>query len=196
MPQASLFDDLAPSPGALPEGLQYKAGFLSEAEEASLIALVNQLPLKEARYKSYTARRKVVSYGGRFDYDTNELLPSAELTETLHPLRDKVAEWAGVAPEMLAHTLVAEYAPGTPLGWHRDVPDFEEVFGVSLGGEAVLRFRPYPPDAPKREDIVKLAVAPRSVYAMRGTARWGWQHSVAPVDASRWSITFRTLRRG
>lgn len=196
MPQASLFDDLAPSPGGLPEGLQYKAGFLSEAEEASPIALVNQLPLKEARYKSYTARRKVVSYGGRFDYDTNELLPSGELIEALHPLRDKVAAWAGVAPEMLAHTLVAEYAPGTPLGWHRDVPDFEEVFGVSLGGEAVLRFRPYPPDAPKREDIVKLAVAPRSVYAMRGTARWGWQHSVAPVDASRWSITFRTLRRG
>jgi alkylated DNA repair dioxygenase AlkB len=69
--------------------------------------------------------------------------------------------------------LVAEYAPGTPLGWHRDVPDHEDVFGVSLGSTAVLRLRPYPPVAPKREDVVKLRAAPRSIYALRGPARWG-----------------------
>ena len=90
--------------------------------------------------------------------------------------------------------LVAEYAPGTPLGWHRDVPEHEEVFGVSLGSMAVLRFRPWPPTEPKRADVVKLRAAPRSIYAMRGPARWGWQHSVAPVDELRWSITLRTAR--
>ena len=90
--------------------------------------------------------------------------------------------------------LVAEYAPGTPLGWHRDVPEHEDVFGVSLGSTATLRFRPYPPVAPKRADVVKLRAAPRSIYAMRGPARWGWQHSVAPVDELRWSITMRTAR--
>jgi alkylated DNA repair dioxygenase AlkB len=195
MAQAGLFDDLAPSPGALPDGLVYQDGFLSAAEETALIALMARLPLQEARYKSYTARRRVVSYGSRFDYDANELLPSGELIEELHPLRARMAQWAGVAPEALAHVLVAEYLPGTPLGWHRDVPDFEEIFGVSMGGTALLRLRPYPPVRPKREDIIKLPVQPRSIYAMRGTARWGWQHSVAPVDATRWSITFRTLRR-
>jgi alkylated DNA repair dioxygenase AlkB len=91
--------------------------------------------------------------------------------------------------------LVAEYAPGTPLGWHRDVPNFEDVFGVSLGSPAVLRWRPYPPMDPKPRDIVRLTVAPRSVYAMRGPARWQWQHSVAPVEALRWAITFRTPAR-
>ncbi|HEX7687590.1 MAG TPA: 2OG-Fe(II) oxygenase, partial [Burkholderiaceae bacterium] len=90
----------------------------------------------------------------------------------------------------------AEYAPGTPLGWHRDVPEFEDVFGVSLGSPALLRFRPWPPDAPKRSDIVRLTAAPRSIYALRGPARWAWQHSVAPVEALRWSITFRTRRVG
>jgi alkylated DNA repair dioxygenase AlkB len=195
MPQAALFDDLAPSPGALPDGLVYQDGFLSAPEEAALIELIARLPLQEARYKSYTARRRVVSYGGRFDYDANELLPSGALIEELHPLRGRVAQWAGVAPEALAHVLVAEYLPGTPLGWHRDVPDFEDVYGVSLGSTALLRLRPYPPVRPKREDIIKLPVQPRSIYALRGTARWGWQHSVAPVDAARWSITFRTMRR-
>ena len=194
MHQEALFEDLLPSPGALPEGLEIQAEFLSRAEEALLIEVVRQLPLQEAKYKEYTARRRVVSYGGKFDYDSNELLPSSELIAALQPLRDRVAVWAGVKPEDLVHALVAEYAPGTPLGWHRDVPNFESVFSVSLGGSAVLRLRPYPPDKPRKEDVVKLTVSPRSIYALRGTARWGWQHSVAPVDELRWSITFRTAR--
>jgi alkylated DNA repair dioxygenase AlkB len=192
--QNDLFDDLPPPSAGWPPGLSYEAGFLSEAEEAGLIELVRRLPLAAARYKSYTARRRVLSYGGSFDYDDNRLLPAQPLIEALHPLRERVAAWAGVAAESLRHGLVAEYAPGTPLGWHRDVPDFAEVFGVSLGSAAQLRFRPYPPDRPRREDIVRLTVAPRSIYALRDAARWHWQHSVAPVAALRWSITFRTLR--
>lgn len=195
MVQTALFDTLPPSPGALPEGLAYEPAFLSPAEETDLIALVRSLPLQQAQYKAYVARRRVMSYGGRFDYDDNRLLPAEPLIEALHPLRDRVARWAGVAPDALVHTLVAEYAPGTPLGWHRDVPDFEAVFGVSLGSEALLRFRPYPPVQPRRADIVRLPAAPRSVYALRGPARWQWQHSVAPVPAWRWSVTFRTARR-
>ena len=152
------------------------------------------MPLQAAKYKDYTARRRVASFGGSYDYDANKLLPAQPLIEDLHPLRARVARWAGVAPESLAHVLVAEYAPGTPLGWHRDVPDHEDVFGVSLGSTAVLRLRPYPPVAPRREDVVKLRAAPRSIYALRGPARWGWQHSVAPVDELRWSITLRTAR--
>ena len=190
--QSGLFDDLPP---ALPAGLRYEAGWLSPDEEAALIALVKELPLREAKYKSYTARRRVVSYGGQFDYDSNELRPSAPLIDALHPLRERVARWAGIDAQALVHVLVADYSPGTPLGWHRDVPDFEDVFGVSLGSEALLRFRPYPPESPKRADIVKLNVEPRSIYALQGEARRGWQHSVAPVDALRWSLTFRTARR-
>lgn len=190
--QSGLFDDLPP---ALPAGLRYEADWLSPDEEAALIALVKALPLREAKYKGYTARRRVVSYGGQFDYDSNELRPSAPLIEELRPLRERVAHWAGVDAAALVHALVAEYAPGTPLGWHRDVPDFEHVFGVSLGGAALLRLRPYPPDRPRREDIVRLHAEPRSIYALQGEARWGWQHSVAPVAALRWSITFRTARR-
>lgn len=194
MEQALLFDDLGIPPAALPEGLDYVPGFLSREEAGALQTLIEGLPLEAAKYKDYTARRRVLSFGGSFDYDANKLLPTTALIAKLHPLRDKVARWAGIAPEAIVHALVAEYSPGTPLGWHRDVPDFESVFGVSLGHSAQLRLRPYPPVQPKREDIVKLEVVPRSIYAMRGPARWAWQHSVAPVDALRWSITFRTAR--
>jgi len=197
MEQATLFDLPPPLPSGLPPGLAYEAGFLSADEEASLIALIAGLPLHAAVYKQYTARRRVVSFGGSFDYDANRLQPTTDLPPSLWPLRERVARWAGIDdPTALVHALVAEYAPGTPLGWHRDVPDFEDVFGVSLGTPAVLRLRPYPPVAPKRADVVKLTLAPRSAYAFRGAARWGWQHSVAPVAALRWSITFRTAAAG
>ena len=194
MQQESLFDLPEPVPTNLPEGLAYETGFLSVDEEAALVALIRSLPLAAAIYKQYTARRRVVSFGGSYDYDANKLLPARALIEELHPLRARVARWAGVAPEAITHTLVAEYAPGTPLGWHRDVPEHEEVYGVSLGSAAVLRFRPYPPMDPKRAEVVKLRAAPRSIYAMRGPARWGWQHSVSPVHELRWSITMRTAR--
>jgi alkylated DNA repair dioxygenase AlkB len=195
MDQSSLFDDLDPPADALPEGMAYRSGFLSSGEEGALIALIRSLPLEAAQYKEYTARRRVVSYGGSFDYDSNRLRPAQALIEELQPLRQRVAEWAGIAPEALVHALVAEYSPGTPLGWHRDVPDFEEIFGVSLGAPATLRFRPYPPDAPKRADVIKVSVEPRSIYALQGPSRWAWQHSVAPVERLRWSITFRTARQ-
>jgi alkylated DNA repair dioxygenase AlkB len=194
MDQIPLFEEPVSLTLPLPEGAVYQPGFLSAQEERELIELMSGLPLAHADYKGHTARRRVVSYGGRFDYDANRLQPGPALIEALHPLRARVAAWLQMAPARLAHVLVAEYAPGTPLGWHRDVPDFEEVAGVSLGASAILRFRPWPPVAPRRADIVRLEVARRSIYRLSGPARWAWQHSVAPVAALRWSITFRTLR--
>lgn len=175
-------------------GLQYQPDFLSVEEEAQLLEVVQTLPLHPAKYKEYLARRQVVSFGGSYDFGTNTLRPGMALDERLVPLRDRVAAWLGVGRAQLVQVLVAEYAPGTPLGWHRDVPDFEAIVGVSLGNEAVLRFRPYPPAEAAKRQVVQLDVAPRSIYKMEGAARWAWQHCVPPVKAHRWSITFRTLR--
>jgi len=193
MAQLTLFDLPAPPPGTLPEGMIYQPDFLDAQEEAELIAVIGALPLAPARYKSYTARRRVLSFGGSYDYDAYRLLPAQSLAPELMPLRERIARWLGVAPEALAHALVAEYRPGTPLGWHRDVLVFRDVCGVSLGSEAVMRLRPYPPSRPRRTDIIDVPLAPRSIYALRGPARWQWQHSVAATPALRWSITFRTM---
>ena len=193
MTQASLFGDADAPIEASIEGLVYQPELLSHDEEEQLIAIINTLPLHAARYKQYLARRRVMSFGGSYDFDTNRLLPGVELDARLIGLRDKVARWINVEPQDLVHALVAEYAGGTQLGWHRDVPDFETIVGVSLGGYATLRFRPYPDQAATRK-VVQLEVAPRSIYKMAGEARWGWQHSVAPTTGLRWSVTFRTRR--
>jgi alkylated DNA repair dioxygenase AlkB len=193
--QADLFGEPPPAVAALPPGLRYELDFLSADEEAALLARIATLPLAPMQYKSYTALRRVVSYGGRYDYDANRLNQGPPIPDWLGPLRVRAAQWLGVGPEDFTQALVAEYRPGTPLGWHRDVPDFEDVVGISLGRVAVMRFRPYPPIAPKKQDVIKLELAPRSIYLLRGAARWEWQHSVAPTPVLRHSITFRTRRR-
>lgn len=190
--QSELFGPAAPE---LPEGMRYLPEFLTPAEEESLVALAQSLPLAEMNYKGYTARRRVASYGGSYDFDANRLQEAPGLPPSLEPLRDKVAGWLGVAPAAFTQALVAEYRPGTPLGWHRDVPDFEDIVGVSLLGETTMRLRPYPPREPKHRDVFKLVLEPRSIYLLRGPARWAWQHAVTATRTLRYSITFRTARR-
>jgi alkylated DNA repair dioxygenase AlkB len=172
----------------------YQGEFLSREQEHALIQLAAALPLKEMNYRGYQARRRVASYGGRYDFEANRLEAASPIPVELAPLRGRVAQWLGVPPEDFTQVLVAEYSTGTPLGWHRDVPDFEDVVGVSLLGDVVMRFRPYPPREPRKADILKLVVEPRSIYLLRGPARWAWQHSVTPAASLRYSITFRTAR--
>jgi len=91
--------------------------------------------------------------------------------------------------------LVTEYRPGTPLGWHRDAPDFGRVAGVSLGGWARMRLRTYSRNEPLGDDKpISLDLPPRSAYQMNGPARWRWQHAIPATKELRYSITFRTLR--
>ena len=189
--QADLFGRPAPT---LPEGFEYREDFIDHATEAALLAAIAALPLHEASYKGYTARRRVASYGSRYDFDDNRLLPAEPIPEFLLPLREQAARWAGVAPDDFSSALVSEYRPGTPLGWHRDVPDHELVFGLSLASTARMRLRRYPPVNPKKADVITLELEPRSAYLLRGVARWGWQHSIAPTPALRYSITLRTRR--
>jgi alkylated DNA repair dioxygenase AlkB len=89
---------------------------------------------------------------------------------------------------------VYEYHVGTPLGWHRDVPDYEVIVGISLAGTARLRMRPYPWSPERKREIIAVELEPRSAYILRGAARWGWQHQVPPTKMLRYSITFRTTR--
>jgi alkylated DNA repair dioxygenase AlkB len=104
-----------------------------------------------------------------------------------------VARYANLGPEHIQHAMVAEYPPATPLGWHRDVPDFEVIMGVSLLGHARLRFRPWPPK-PNARTTFAIELAPRSAYVLRDEARWRWQHAVSPTKELRYSITFRTRK--
>lgn len=186
--QANLF---AP---VLPPGLIYRSDFLDRDEERALLEQVRALPLREARYRQYTARRRTVNYGFSYDFQHLEAKPAPPIPEFLAPVRARAADWAGVVSQDFVQALIAEYAPGTPLGWHRDVPDFELIVGISLAGAARIRFRPYPWKPERRKEVFALELEPRSAYILRDAARWGWQHSVPPTKELRYSVTFRTAR--
>lgn len=185
--------DFISGPTTHPEGLVYEPDFLSEAEESTLLEAIRTLQFREAQYRQWQAKRRVVSYGAHYDFTHHALEDAPPVPSFLHPLRARIAAWTGIAASELQHAMISEYRPGTQLGWHRDVPDFEQVIGVSLLGHARMRFRPYPPE-PGQRSTLAVELAPRSAYSMSGPARWGWQHAISPTKELRYSISFRTVR--
>jgi alkylated DNA repair dioxygenase AlkB len=186
--------DFFPAIGAaFARGYAYEPEFLSKADEDALITRIERLPLAQAEYKGFLAKRRIMSYGGRYDFSAQRLQAGEPIAPFLLPLRAQAAGWAGCPADDFTHALIAEYPPGSQLGWHRDVPEFELVVGISLGNPCRMRFRRYPPRF--REKSIALDIAPRSIYRLAAEARWEWQHSLPPVPALRYSITFRTLRK-
>jgi alkylated DNA repair dioxygenase AlkB len=187
----SLFDAVQ----ELPQGLLYHPDFLTREEEQALLAAIAPLPLREAAFREYFAKRRVAHFHGAHDapaYDDGgaDSFTSGPVPDFLAAVRDKVARRLHVDPEAFVHVLVSEYRPGTPIGWHRDKPQYGIVAGISLASTARMRWRPYAhQDA---QHTVTLDLAPRSLYVMRGPIRWQWQHSMPPVKALRYSITLRT----
>lgn len=180
----------------LPNGLVYELDFITSDEEAALLGEIKRLPLEAAPYKGYTAKRRILSFDSTYDFDDHKLHPAAAPPKFLLPLKTKIAYWLRIPAEDFAHTLITEYQPGTTLGWHRDVPQFEVVVGISLQGPCRMRFRPYPPQTNQRKNIFALNLAPRSMYVLQDEIRWRWQHSIRPTQNLRYSITFRTRTAG
>jgi alkylated DNA repair dioxygenase AlkB len=86
--------------------------------------------------------------------------------------------------------LCTEYDVGVGIGWHRDKPHFDQIFGLSLASACNFRFRRKLENTWER---FTLEAAPRSIYMMAGASRRIWEHSIPPVDSVRYSVTFRTM---
>lgn len=175
----------------LPEGFLYREEFLSPSEEAELRRIFGGLDFTAYDYHGYQAKRRVVRYGASYDINTREKnQDTPPIPDYLLGIRARAAEFAGLDPDDLAQAMVSEYSVGTPIGWHRDAPQFGSIIGISLASACRMRLKPY--GAPGR--ILSIRLEPRSIYAMKGAARSGWQHSIPPVEELRYSMTFRTLR--
>lgn len=188
--QLSLFQRQA-SPQQTPEGFRYAPDLIDGVEEALLVAAFADLPFKEFEFHGFLGKRRVVSFGFRYDYNDSKLKDAAPLPAFLLPLRNRAAASAGLASDRLEHALITEYRPGTSIGWHRDRPHYDDVIGVSLASPCTFRLRRKRGIGWERASI---RLEPRSVYLMRGPARTEWEHSIPAVDTLRYSITFRSIR--
>jgi alkylated DNA repair dioxygenase AlkB len=172
--QYKLFD----LPDRLPNGLVYRPDFISPSEEEVLLAYIQNLSMPHLQFREHESKRRGMS----FEYT---------LPRFLLPLQLRIAKWLSVPRGMVNEAFAQEYPPGYGIGWHRD-RETPLVVGVSLMGWARMRFRPLEKIGDPKA-VVSFEVEPRSVYLMRGEVATRWQHSIAPVAALRYSITFRTL---
>ena len=174
----------------LPEGLLYQPDFLTQQEESELLRIFRELPFQAFDFHGYTARRRVLEFGLEYDFTTRRATPTQSFPEFLSSVRERAAQFAGISSSELVEGMVTEYSPGAPIGWHRDAPQFGTIIGISLASTSRMRFKPYKAEGKP----VALTLEPRSIYLMRGPARWKFQHSIPAVKELRYSITFRTLR--
>jgi alkylated DNA repair dioxygenase AlkB len=176
----------------LPEGFRYQPDLLSIEGERALMEQIERLPFKEFEFHGFLGKRRTVSYGARYDFSERTLREAETLPPFLLPLRDAAAAFANIEPSSLQHALVTEYGAGASIGWHRDKAVFGDVIGISLASDCRFRFRRRMGDRWLR---ASLRMEPRSVYLLRGPSRTEWEHSIPGVEALRYSVTFRTLRR-
>jgi alkylated DNA repair dioxygenase AlkB len=172
-----------------PEGLRYAKEFVSPAEENALIRQIAALPLQPFQFGQYEGKRRVASFGFRYDYTQRRLEEADPIPEWLTPVITKVETFGGPGTR-IGQVLCTEYDVGVGIGWHRDKPHFDRVFGLSLGSSCNFRFRR---SAYTKWERFTLEARPRSIYMMSGPSREVWEHSIPAVEAQRYSITFRTM---
>jgi alkylated DNA repair dioxygenase AlkB len=184
--------DLFQQDSTLPHGFRYEADLVSEAAQSALIDEIKNLPLQAFDFHGFKANRRVISFGWRYDFSSQRLQEIEPIPEWLLPLRAAVAQFAGDAAEDYAHVLVSEYAPGAGIGWHKDKATFDRIVGVSLRAACGLRLRKMIGEGKWLRAEQQLQ--PGSMYLLTGEARSTWEHSIAPVQELRYSLTFRTLK--
>lgn len=195
-------------------GLRLIADFVSEAEEADMLADI------DARPWIALSNRRVQHYGFAFDYSRNNVDPSRPLPLP-HPrffdlTLDRLEQLApGLVPARCDQLTLNEYVPP-----HSSIPPhvdthhaFEDaILSLSLASHTVMDFRlPVPlTDAAGTAagTIVKRAsvlLPRRSLVVLTGAARYAWWHSISDratdvVDgrlvqrSRRVSLTFRRVR--
>ena len=184
--QPALFD-YAPE---MPAGFRYQADFLTPDQESSILDSIRSLNFKAFRWHEFTGKRQTVTFGWAYRFEEGELAPAEPIPAFLERLREQAARWAEIDRALVEQVLVTQYDLGAGIGWHRDAPPFGIVIGVSLLSDCRFRLRL------ERETVTReLAVERRSIYLLDGPARTVWQHGIPPAKETRYSITFRTMRR-
>jgi alkylated DNA repair dioxygenase AlkB len=176
-----------------PPGFRYREDFVTDLDERLLLEAIADVAFADFEMRGVVARRRVAFFGQSYDRAAAGPLPAF-----LWPLRAQIARWSGIDADAFAMALINEYRPGTPIGWHRDAPQYDIVAGISLLSACRMKFRPYrspsAPTSPRRSATHQIVLDRRSAYLMTGESRRAYEHHIPPVAQLRYSVTFRTLR--
>lgn len=179
--------EVAPTDVPAVPGLRYLPGYVTAADERSLVVAIDGLPWNTA----WKRRRQLygASYGGGGD--------PPPIPEWGHRLAARMLA-DGVTDRPFDQMLVNEYAPGQGIASHRDYAPFgHTVVSLSLLSACVMDFR-HPATGRK----ASLLLEPRSLLVLRNAARYDWEHGIAARRRDVWqglrverrrrvSVTFR-----
>ena len=172
-------------------GLVLVGEAVSEAEQRALEAHIDAAPLAPFQFGQWEGKRLTTHYGSGYDFSRQRVAEAPPLPDWLIDLRDKLAPQVDLEPALFQAALVIRYDPGAGIGWHRDRPQYDKVLGLSLSAPCVLRLRRRTPSGFDRQSV---DLPQRSLYLLSGEVRHEWEHSIVPLDVTRRSITFRSLR--
>jgi DNA oxidative demethylase len=149
-----------------------------------LIASIDAVELSPFRF------HLTASFGWRYDFDDASFAPAEAIPNRLLPLRAKAARFAGLRPGELVQALLIRYDPGAGKSAGTATGRCSSMFSASRSAPATMRFW-------RRRrggfDRAAAVLESRSIYNLTGEARHGWEHSIAPIEVTRWSVTFRSL---
>jgi alkylated DNA repair dioxygenase AlkB len=179
----------------LPDGFSYYDNFLTVEEEQRLYKFIQGIELHPMMFQGFEAKRKVASFGYDYSFDRRQLTKGKEIPADLNWLVSKVGNHLSLSADRFAELLITAYPVGSVINWHRDAPPFDIIAGISLLSDCTFKLRPHDKAKQTRKATISLSVGRRSLYVMSGISREEWQHSTAPVEQVRYSITLRTLKQ-
>jgi hypothetical protein len=137
---------------ALPEGFRYQPDFLSLEEEQSLLKHIVPLPFREFEFQGFTGKRRIVSYGWRYDFNGGRLSRTEDIPDFLSVIRARAEHFAEIAPGTLHQVLITEYKPpsvgirtarssatASESRFSRSAPSACAAKPVPTGSDAILR---------------------------------------------------------
>ena len=165
---------------------------IDAAAERAIAAAIDAAPLAPFQFGPWQGKRLTANYGSAYDYQRARPTPAPPLPGWLADLAARLAPLVGREPSAFVQALLTRYDPGAGIGWHRDRPQYGEILGLSLTAPATMRFRRRLPEGGFAR--AEALLPPRAAYLLSGEARSEWEHSIAPMAATRRSLTLRTMR--
>lgn len=153
-------------------GLTYIPNYISVEEQNELLHIIDQ------QIWSTLLKRRVQHYGYRYDYKNGTLAASSylgKLPDWIQPLAKRLYS-DDLTAQVPDQVIVNEYQPGQGITSHIDcVPCFgKTIISLSLGSPCVMDFI-----HPETQEKAQILLIPGGVLALKGEARYVWQHGIA-----------------
>ena len=106
----------------LPQGFRYNPNLIDAGTERSVLKELQRLEFSPFQFHGFEGKRRVVSFGWRYDFNGGGLQKTVKFPGFLIPLRDVAAASFGLDGSALHQALLVEYGAGASIGWHKDRP--------------------------------------------------------------------------